>query len=38
MTIRRVHRMIGVTMLLPFVGWAMTGFIFFVKPGLRGRL
>lgn len=33
MTVRRLHRIIGIAMLLPFVGWAITGFIFFVKPG-----
>jgi PepSY-associated TM region len=33
MTVRRVHRIIGVVMLLPFLGWAATGFIFFIKPG-----
>ena len=33
MTVRRLHRLIGMTMLLPFVGWAATGFVFFVKPG-----
>ena len=36
MTVRGVHRIIGITMLLPFVGWAITGFIFFVKPGYGG--
>jgi hypothetical protein len=33
MTTRRVHRLIGIAMLLPFLGWTMTGFIFFIKPG-----
>jgi hypothetical protein len=36
MTVRRVHRIVGITMLLPFVGWAITGLIFFVKPGYGG--
>jgi hypothetical protein len=36
MTVRRLHRVIGVAMLLPFAGWAMTGFVFFVKPGYGG--
>lgn len=36
MTVRRLHRFIGIAMLLPFVGWAITGFIFFVKPGYGG--
>ena len=33
MTIRRIHRVIGVAMTLPLLAWAVTGFIFFVKPG-----
>jgi uncharacterized iron-regulated membrane protein len=33
MTIRRIHRLIGLVLLLPFLAWAVTGFIFFVKPG-----
>jgi hypothetical protein len=36
MTVRRLHRAIGITMLLPFVGWALTGIIFFIKPGYGG--
>lgn len=33
MKIRSLHRVIGITLLLPFFGWAITGFIFFLKPG-----
>lgn len=33
MTTRSVHRALGVTMLLPLVAWAITGAIFFIKPG-----
>lgn len=36
MGIRRLHRMLGIVMLLPFFGWAVTGFIFFIKPGYAG--
>ena len=36
MTIRRLHRFVGIVMLLPFIGWAITGAIFFVKPGYGG--
>jgi hypothetical protein len=32
-TARRTHRLVGAVMLLPFVGWAVTGAIFFLKPG-----
>jgi hypothetical protein len=31
--IRSSHRLLGIVMLLPFVGWAVTGAIFFIKPG-----
>jgi hypothetical protein len=33
---RLFHRIIGVLMLLPLLGWAATGAIFFVKPGYGG--
>ena len=33
MTARAVHRIVGLVMLLPFIGWAVTGAIFFLKPG-----
>jgi len=33
MTARRLHRLTGLVMLLPFFGWAITGAIFFLKPG-----
>ena len=36
MTIRSLHRIVGLVMLLPFVGWAVTGAVFFVKPGYAG--
>ncbi|MFN0111494.1 MAG: PepSY domain-containing protein [Blastocatellia bacterium] len=36
MNVRKLHRFIGLVMLLPFFGWAITGFIFFVKPGYDG--
>src|SRR5262249_48854788 len=35
-TVRRLHRLIGIVMLLPFVGWAVTGAVFFIKPGYGG--
>ena len=31
--IRRFHRIIGMIMIIPFLGWAFTGLVFFVKPG-----
>src|ERR1044072_4576684 len=33
MKTRALHRIIGVVMLLPLIGWAITGSIFFLKPG-----
>ena len=36
MTVRALHRVVGVAMLLPFLGWAVTGAIFFIKPGYGG--
>lgn len=36
MKARKLHRIIGVTLLLPFFGWAITGFVFFLKPGYSG--
>ena len=36
MTIRALHRVTGVVMLLPLAGWAITGAFFFLKPGYGG--
>jgi hypothetical protein len=36
MTTRSVHRFVGLVMLLPLIGWAITGAIFFLKPGYGG--
>jgi hypothetical protein len=36
MKTRSLHRIIGLLMLLPFIGWAITGAIFFLKPGYAG--
>ena len=30
---RRLHRIIGTIMIIPFLGWALTGLVFFTKPG-----
>ena len=29
----RIHRIFGMILFIPFLAWAMTGFIFFIKPG-----
>jgi len=31
--VRRLHRWIGIVLLLPFLGWAATALVFFFKPG-----
>ena len=36
MTTRALHRVIGLVMLLPLAGWAVTGAVFFLKPGYAG--
>lgn len=36
MRARTLHRIIGIVLLLPFLAWAATGFIFFLKPGYAG--
>lgn len=36
MKARSLHRLIGLIMLLPLFGWAVTGAIFFLKPGYAG--
>jgi hypothetical protein len=33
MKTRALHRVIGLVMLLPLIGWALTGAVFFLKPG-----
>ena len=34
--VRRWHRRLGIVLLLPFLGWAVTGLVFFLKPGYAG--
>jgi uncharacterized iron-regulated membrane protein len=36
MRVRSLHRVIGIILLLPLFSWAITGFVFFVKPGYEG--
>ena len=36
MTTRSLHRVIGLLMLAPVTGWAITGAVFFLKPGYKG--
>ncbi len=33
MQLRKAHRIIGIILLIPFFAWAITGLIFFIKPG-----
>ena len=32
---RQTHRILGIVLLLPICAWAVTGFVFFIKPGYR---
>jgi hypothetical protein len=36
MRVRTIHRIIGIILLIPFFCWAVTGLIFFIKPGYAG--
>jgi hypothetical protein len=36
MKLNRIHRLLGIILLCPMLAWAVTGFIFFVKPGYSG--
>ncbi len=36
MQTRRLHTIIGLIMLIPFFGWVLTGFVFYLKPGYAG--
>ena len=36
MKTRALHRILGIVMLLPLTGWAITGAFFFIKPGYAG--
>jgi hypothetical protein len=31
-----VHRLLGIVLLLPILAWAITGLVFFIKPGYGG--
>ncbi|MCI2284180.1 PepSY domain-containing protein [Colwellia sp. MSW7] len=33
MSSRKIHRRIGLILILPMLGWALTGIVFFIKPG-----
>jgi hypothetical protein len=33
---RRIHKIIGLILILPMLGWTLTGLIFFIKPGYKG--
>lgn len=35
MSVRRLHRVLGLVLLLPILAWTATGFVFFVKPGYK---
>lgn len=33
---RKLHKIIGLILVLPMLGWTITGIIFFIKPGYQG--
>lgn len=36
MSVRRLHRLLGIVLLLPLCAWVTTAAIFFIKPGYAG--
>ena len=36
MKFRGFHRILGILLILPFLGWVATGLFFFIKPGYKG--
>jgi hypothetical protein len=35
MNSKKIHRVMGLLLVLPIIGWAFTGVIFFIKPGYQ---
>ena len=33
---RKLHKIIGLMLVLPMLGWTFTGLVFFIKPGYQG--
>lgn len=33
---RSIHKIVGLVLILPMLGWTITGLIFFLKPGYQG--
>jgi hypothetical protein len=36
MNLRRIHKIVGVVLAIPLLGWALTGVVFLTKPGYEG--
>ncbi len=36
MNLRRIHKIVGVVLAIPLLGWALTGIVFLTKPGYQG--
>ena len=36
MNLRRIHKIVGVVLVIPLLGWALTGIVFLTKPGYAG--
>jgi hypothetical protein len=36
MSSKKLHKVLGITLTLPILGWALTGIVFLTKPGYEG--
>jgi hypothetical protein len=36
MNLRKIHKIVGVVLAIPLLGWALTGIVFLTKPGYEG--
>jgi PepSY-associated TM region len=36
MNLRKIHKVVGVVLVIPLLGWALTGIVFLTKPGYEG--
>ena len=36
MNLRRIHKIVGIVLAIPLLGWALTGIVFLTKPGYEG--
>ncbi len=36
MNLRKIHKIVGIVLAIPLLGWALTGIVFLTKPGYEG--